>query len=130
MADDIEEQIKRLKGSPRTLAARTEAPPPAPRDLRIVGSAAERRCPFLKISVLRDGEDPEDEESYDTVDNECDVRTQTFDTVGTFGPLNIDICKICIPAKAFQLQQDQVEALNEAAEQAADVPEEGAPEGG
>lgn len=102
-------------GAPRTLAQMQQQGQQQaldPENLPVaVSSAAERRCPFLKVFS---------EVVEDDVDMICDVRIQTFDTTPPFGPLNPVACELCLKAKTFSLEQDKVDAAVTAVEEAAE----------
>lgn len=63
-----------------------------------VASGLERRCPFIKVDM-----DPQKEDSPE-VDMVCDVRIQTFSDNKPFGPMNLQICELCIRSKALDAQ--------------------------
>ncbi len=80
---------------------------------REVYSAAERRCPFLKVDI-----ETEVKDEVETVDGVCDVRTQTFSDLPPFGPKSLELCRICIDAKDMTSREELAEAQMEITAQA------------
>src|SRR5579864_5630423 len=70
-----------------------------------VASGEERRCPFLKMYPEETKENPEPE----AIDAVCDVRIQRFNDLPPFGPLDLNLCDLCIRAKDMQMKDDQFE---------------------
>jgi|GEM_PF-5283627 len=79
---------------------------------------SDRRCPFFKIP------DPQDDDA-ESIDGVCDIRIQRFHPEPPFGPVDLNICQLCVRATAVSDNEDQFEAMAEAAEEARQSQEEG-----
>lgn len=89
---------------------RTETKTEHPDDLPpTVASADERRCPFFQTDSGK---------SEAEVDDVCDVRIQRFSDTPPFGPTDLDICKVCIAAKAHTLEVVRLDMAEEMADEA------------